>query len=280
MLNNRLYTFEDWLNEERYTYLAHDEFGGHEYGITGNYPNELLNSGKITKHEFLKIETAQKEAFNIVLDDFKQQIREQVKRLIINQDTFEEYKLSRVNTINSDIHSLRLGKAFKGKLLRRDWDNTRIDTQTYKKIINRRDNQLGQEHLSGLPLNEYYQRGNNYGEPGDYQVEKDAYFQALLLSIEKDYLLNLNLKGKKEISALDRDGQRNAIYELFTSTFNEKKQLNRGFTQKEAFLLLKEKLEYELFFSSAELKQIGVNISSFDSFIRTYRNRKSPYNNR
>jgi hypothetical protein len=271
----KLYKFEDWLNEERLTYYQMDEHGGAEVGVTGNFPNELLQLEKITHSEFKKIESAQKEAFGIVLDYFKQTIREKIKEIVSADINYENYKSERIIEINSEIRNLNLGDGFRDKLRYRSWDNTRIDSIKYKDIMRRRDMGLVQEYLSGINLNDYYQGGN---VSPDIRIEKDAYFHALVLSYEKDFLVNLNPNCRNGILSLKPIDGRRKIYEIFNSIYERGKTENSRFTQDDAFQELKTKLEFEMFLDDNDLKSMGINISSFSTFIRTYRNNNGHYN--
>lgn len=276
------YTFKDWLEETNSFYDGYfkqiDETI--DLAITGNYPDTLKLKNLIDEDEYKKIEKAQKEAYDIVVNYHVEKTIRNLFDTISKAPDKEKYLQSRKKNIISKIDSYPpniIEDVYAGR-----WSKMRIDSVTYHKIMERHNDGLAPEPLEGVSSHQISIFGLH---PDEFEqkhttTEIDKHFSLTLMFnelLEIEKILNEDdadpqFPNKESASNQDVFGgiTTNRIYQKFHSIYDS----GKGMKQKAAYAIVENWLLNELNLTKEEVKEKWNVTLDVDAFTRSARNNR------
>lgn len=277
------YTFKDWLEETNFFYEVYvkqidDTI---ELAITGNYPDILKRENRIDEDEYKKIENAQKEAYDIVINYHIEKTIQNLFEAISQAPDKKKYLQTKKKNLISKIESFPpeiIEDVYAGR-----WSKMRIDSVTYHKIMERHNNGLSPEPIQGISSKFISTFGLH---PNEFNLkyattEIDKHFSLTLmfnelLEIEKildeEDDVDSQLPNKPKISNQDVLGSitTNGIYQKYHSFYDS----GKGMKQKAAYEIIEDWLLNELNLTKEEVKEKWNVTLDVDTFTRSARNNR------
>lgn len=283
MKMTKKYTFNDWLDETNFFYSGYvkqidDTI---DLAITGNYPDILKWKNLIDEDEYKKIENAQKEAYDIVVNYHVEKSIQNLIDTISKAPDKKKYLHAKKKNLISEIESFppyMIEDVYAG-----GWSKMRIDSVTYHKIMERHNDGLAPEPLQGVSS----QYISTFGlHPDEFEqkhitTEIDKHFSLTLMFkelLEIERILNeddetdTQLQNKETESNQDVLGSitTNGIYQKFHFLYDS----GRGMKQKAAYAIVEDWLLNELNLTKEEVKEKWNVTLDVDAFTRSARNNR------